>query len=852
MFVGIIIPLILLGVILYALWKEGPGFQKEYRDKDIGFADMLRYNRMIADGVCLCKGGELMAGFWFRGVDMDSSTNAQIMALMVRINAAFAKFNSGWMVHVDAVRSHKMEYLKEGDFHHPILKLMDEERRLQFNAEGDHFDSRYAVVVTWRPQSLFDAKAASMLYEHSDDRQLGDLRAKTLRKFEDRVDEFGGALQSMFHDVIRMGQTAKIDTSPSVGAKNIVIDDFAAYLHYCVTGIFQPIALSTSTPADIDVVVGSQDFVGGNTPKIGRMHIRTLTIEGYPSEAAPLVLERLNHVRVTYRWSTRFIFFDPEQAKSIIGRIRKKWRQKMRPVSDQVFNRTGGVVDQDALEMARDAEGAYAEAGSGHVKHGHYTSVVVLMDESEDAVIDQAAYLKREIEDIGFGVRLEDVNAVETFLGTLPGHGYENVRRPLMHTMNLAYLFPATATWSGPSSHPCKFYPSGSSALFMADSSGGTPFRGVLHVGDVGHGFLAGPTGAGKSTAVQFLISQHFRYPAARVFLFEKGYSGYALVSATKGKHYDIGGDTFLSGFAPFAEVDRPAERLWAEDYVCVLLELQGIGITPKSRGTVRKALELLAENIPDDRTMTHLVSQIQDEQLREALEFYTMAGSNAYLDARPSEESISFARYSVFEMEHLMEMGEKHVVPILLYLFHKIERSLRGEPTLIVLDEAWLMLNHPLFQERIKKWLKTMRKANVGVWFATQELEDFIKSNIRDVIFASCPTRIYLPNPDALRPAVAALYRDLGLNEQQVDLVALGTQKRDYYYSSPYGHRLFSLALGPFNLSLVGTSGKDEYQQIRALQDKLGDFWVVEWVRRRAGARYANAVNDVLTKLVA
>jgi type IV secretory pathway VirB4 component len=278
-----------------------------------------------------------------------------------------------------------------------------------------------------------------------------------------------------------------------------------------------------------------------------------------------------------------------------------------------------------------------------------------------------------------------------------------------------------------------------------------------------------------------------------------------------------------------------------------VAAELQGQDITPTKRALIREALVKTESGDREEWTMTHLVGHIQDEELSNALSFYTVDGSNGYLDAKPSEENISFARYSVFEMEHLMEMGEKHVVPILLYLFHKIEKSLRGEPVLLVLDEAWLMLNHPLFQERIKKWLKTMRKANVGVWFATQELADFAKSNIRDVIFASCPTRIYLPNPEALRPAVAQLYSDLGLNKQQIDLIAMGTQKRDYYYSSPYGSRMFSLALGPLNLALTGVSGKDEYRQIKELQEKHGERWVIEWIRRRAHPRYAEAANEAI-----
>lgn len=143
--------------------------------------------------------------------------------------------------------------------------------------------------------------------------------------------------------------------------------------------------------------------------------------------------------------------------------------------------------------------------------------------------------------------------------------------------------------------------------------------------------------------------------------------------------------------------------------------------------------------------------------------------------------------------------------------------------------------------------WLKTMRKNTVGVGFATQELVDLANSPIRDVIFASCPTRVYLPNPDARRDTVQALYQEMGLNEQQIDLIIYGTQKRDYYYSSPYGSRLFSLALGRLNLAFVAASGKDEVRLARELQDECGDGWVVEWARRRAGAEWAKAVEVAL-----
>jgi type IV secretion system protein VirB4 len=410
--------------------------------------------------------------------------------------------------------------------------------------------------------------------------------------------------------------------------------------------------------------------------------------------------------------------------------------------------------------------------------------------------------------------------------------------------MNLAYLFPASAIWEGIKKHPCRFYPPESPPLFMADAAGGTPFYGVLHHGDLGHFLLVGPPGSGKSTGIQLFVAQMFRYPDARVFLFEKGYSGYTLANANAdvpfGAHYDIGGEEYKLTFAPLADVDRPVERMWAEEWLTVALELQGVNILPRTRTEIREALNRLGALHRSERTMTMFANQLQDVSLREAIEPYTLKGNNPFLDGKPEEEGLEFARYTVFEMEHLMELGDKHVVPILLYLFHRIEKALKGEPALVILDEAWLMLLHPLFRERIRQWLKTFRKANVGVGFATQEVADLANSPIRDVIFSSMPTKILLANPAASSETQRPLYRELGLNDQEIDLVAAAVPKRDYYYTSPYGKRLFSLSLGPMCLAFAGVSGKDEVRQVRELIKKYGPRWTIEWTHLHAGAEWA------------
>ncbi|ESX08551.1 hypothetical protein X768_22670 [Mesorhizobium sp. LSJC265A00] len=146
-------------------------------------------------------------------------------------------------------------------------------------------------------------------------------------------------------------------------------------------------------------------------------------------------------------------------------------------------------------------------------------------------------------------------------------------------------------------------------------------------------------------------------------------------------------------------------------------------------------------------------------------------------------------------------------VLPVLTYLFHRLEDRFDGRPTLLMLDEAWVYLDNPLFAARIREWLKVLRKKNVSVIFATQSLADITGSSIAPAIIESCPQRIFLPNDRAVEPQARAAYERFGLNERQIELVARATPKRHYYLQSRRGNRLFELGLGPIALALCGAS---------------------------------------------
>jgi type IV secretion/conjugal transfer VirB4 family ATPase len=826
----IVILLCLAGLVWYALGSGRTGMQKEYRDEVQGLADLLRYSRPIEAGIMLGKGGELIAGFFYRGTDTESASNGEMEAIAARLNDALRRFGSGWMVHIDANRASAVGYPESGQFPVPVAELMDLERSAQYKMEGAHFESMYAMIFTYLPPLQLQSKATAMMYERSADLDIGKdtLQEQLIARFKEDIGQLQSRLGTLFEGITRI--TDEVVVSKADGS-SVVIDHLAGYIHFCVTGKRQHIV---KPPPGVmyDTVIGSQDFTGGNTPKIAEKHIRMISIEGFPAASYPGILGALNTLPVAYRWNTRFIFMNPEDGKTLLGKLRKRWKQKIRGMKDQLANTSTGPVDQEALEMTVDAETAMSEASSGHVRYGHYTSVVVLMDEDLIRLKQSVEDCMTAISDLGFPVRLETINAVEAFLGTLPGNGYENVRRPILHSLNLAHLIPTTATWPGLSHNPCSFYPPKSPPLAMAKTTGAAPFRLNLHVDDVGHTLMMGPTGAGKSTALELIEAQFLRYPGAKVRKFEKGYSSFVLCNALKGSYFDIGSDFGGDiGFCPLGNVDRPQERVWAEEYIETLLTLQKFVVTPENRPAIREAMRVLAGRDADRRSLGDFCDQVQDTAMKQALEPYTMAGGNPMLDH--TQDNIRLDRFVVFEMEHLMSMGDRFAVPVLLYLFRCIERGLDGSPTLLVLDEAWLMLSHPLFQAKIREWLKVLRKANCVVLFATQSISDVGKSAIRDVLFESCPTKILLANPEVRGNEESAMqYRAIGMNERQIDIIGQMAKKLDYYYMSPLGRRKFQLGLGPVCLAFVGASGKDDVALARKLIASYGEGWTAEWLR--------------------
>ncbi|NTF97819.1 conjugal transfer protein TrbE [Rhizobium rhizogenes] len=806
---------------------------KSFRHPGPSFADLVPYAGLVDNGVILLKDGSLMAGWYFAGPDSESSTDAERNEVSRQINAILSRLGSGWMIQVEAIRVPTGDYPTEAESHFPdpVTRAIDDERRVHFQTERGHFESRHALILTWRPPEPRRSGLTRYMYSDAASRSA-TYADKALTSFLTSIRE----VEQYLANVVSIRRMMTRETSERGGYRVARYDELFQFIRFCVTGENHPVRLP-DIPMYLDWLV-TAELQHGLTPLVENRFLGVVAIDGLPAESWPGILNTLDRMPLTYRWSTRFFFLDAEEARARLERTRKKWQQKVRPFFDQLFQTQSRSVDQDAMLMVAETEDAIAEASSQLVAYGYYTPVIVIFEEDPTRLQEKCEAIRRLIQAEGFGARIETLNATDAFLGSLPGVSYANIREPLINTRNLADLIPLNSVWSGSPAAPCPFYRPASPPL-MQVASGSTPFRLNLHVDDVGHTLIFGPTGSGKSTLLALIAAQFRRYADAQVFAFDKGGSMLPLTLGLDGDHYQIGGDIGSSAngevkalsFCPLAELSTDGDRAWASEWIEMLVALQGVTITPDYRNAISRQLALMSES--RGRSLSDFVSGVQMREIKDALHHYTVDGPmGQLLDAE--QDGLSLGAFQCFEIEELMNMGERNLVPVLTYLFRRIEKRLTGAPSLIILDEAWLMLGHPVFREKIREWLKVLRKANCAVVLATQSISDAERSGIIDVLKESCPTKICLPNGAAREPGTREFYERIGFNERQIEIVATAIPKREYYVVSPDGRRLFNMALGPVALSFVGATGKEDLKRIRTLHSEHGAAWPCPWLQQR------------------
>ncbi|MCA3353430.1 MAG: conjugal transfer protein TrbE [Roseomonas sp.] len=800
----------------------------EYRRAATRLADFLPWAALVGEGVVLNKDGSFQRTARFRGPDLDSAVAAELVAVAGRLNNAFRRLGSGWAIFVEAQRHEAASY-PASRFADAASALVDAERKADFEEAGAHYESSYFLTFLYLPPAEDAARAETWLYEGR--QQSGVDPHEALAAFIDRTNRVLQLVEGF------MPECRWLDDA-----------DTLTYLHATVSTKRHRVRVP-EPPIYLDALLADEPLTGGLEPRLGSAHVRVLTINGFPTATTPGILDDLNRLAFPYRWSTRAILLDKTDATKLLTRIRRQWFAKRKSIAailkEVMTNEASALVDTDAANKAADADMALQELGADYAGQAYVTATVTVWDADPRTADEKLRLVEKVIQGRDFTAISETINAVDAWLGSLPGHVYANVRQPPISTLNLAHMIPLSAVWAGPE----RDEHFGAPPLLYGKTEGSTPFRFSLHVGDVGHTLVVGPTGAGKSVLLALIALQFRRYPDAQVFAFDFGGSIRAVALAMGGDWHDLGG-SLTDGAAssvslqPLARVHETHERAWAADWIAAILAREGVTITPEVKEHLWTALTSLASAPLPERTLTGLAVLLQSNDLKQALRPYCVGGAyGRLLDAEG--EQLGEAAVQAFETEGLIGGGAAPAV--LAYLFHRIGDRLDGRPTLLIVDEGWLALDDDGFAAQLREWLKTLRKKNASVVFATQSLADIDGSAIAPAIIESCQTRLLLPNERAIEPQITTIYRRFGLNDRQIEILSRATPKRDYYCQSRRGNRLFELGLSEVALALCAASSKADQAAIEAILAEHGrDGFLPAWLRARDVGWAADLIPDL------
>ncbi len=770
---------------------------REYRQPTKRLPDYLPWAALIAPGVVLQKEAILQKTIAFRGPDMASSGAHELVTATASLNNALKRLGSGWSYFIEAQRFCSGEY-PNSTWSNKAAWLVDTERREAFLSAGSHYESSYYLTFVWKMPTDGANKFQGLFYNDPEIHNKNKQNESDLEHFIKTVTDIIGIMKNVFVSVSELDD-----------------DQTLSYLHSTISTNRHDVK-APETPMYLDALLPDQAFTPGDIPLLGDSFIPTCTVVGFPATTLPGLLDELNYLNIEYRWVTRYICLDKEDAQKEITRYRKRWWAKRKNIftmlKEEATQEESALIDNASVGKAADCDAALHGLANDMASYGHLTITITVWHRDRDEALRRISAVIKAVQSRGFTVMDESLNSKEAWFGSLPGHIYANVRRPIVSSLNLAHLMPLSAVWAGDAHNTHLLEKTGCpDPHIVCSTNGNTIFRLMLNVGDVGHTFVCGPTGAGKTTLLNTVALQWLKYPNAQVIIFDKNRGARCATMAAMGTMYEPGNSDAPIAFQPLASIDQEGERIWASKFIEIMLLAQNVALNPRIRKEIDKALESMASDHVDSRTMTTFCDMVQDNEIRDALRDYTLEGKYGQLfDANHDDLKDGF--WEMFEMSHLMSMGEEAVIPALSYLFHRVEQRMDGRPTLLILDESWLFLKHPAFLDKLEDWLKTLRKRCVYVIFATQEPSDAVKSPILSTILMACKSKLFLADNAALTPEMYANYQKFGLSDTEIKIISQIQEKREYYYKSVKGCRVFDLELGPVALTFAGLSDDEDH----------------------------------------
>lgn len=679
----------------------------------------LPYLSVIDNGTLMLRDGDLMASFAVEGINADTIDNRRTMELC----NAFSRFiaqqrgDVAYYVHRISVETRPILKPVEG---HPFNEEID--RRWQEYLQTIGLRDRITVItMVIRPPKRI-AKLLG-LFGGKDDYSRQEVAVRAVR-----LDQMISTCMVGISDAKPRRLT--VSDGEWLGLLRTLIDGSSGRL--IPGGKFMPLAdLMASSPITFRGKVFECD-----TPDPTRKRYGTIvSVKDYPTETYPGIFDRLNLPYDTVV-SQSFTPIDNITAQGKIARVRKQMK----------------AAEDAAISLMAQLEEAEDDVASGRIVFGDHHCSIAIFCESLAELEEAMAYVTRAMQDVGAGIVRESFSARAVYFAQHPGNFTYRTRPAMISSQNFAGLCAMHGLSKGNPPEKC---PWGDCVTIFPTARGET-FRFNFHLAGkpgqrtVGHSLVLGQTGSGKTLGTAFLLSQAQRL-GARMIVFDKD-NGFEMAIRAMGGRYSsvrMGEET---GFNPMrAEADNRGAA-WLADWLTALADNEGGPLNPIQIQALNDAVQ--ANTSADHRLQnfeqfrSQLRATDDDGDLYNRLGRWDDTGQFGWLFGGKGSDPLAFdSGITAFD---LTEIFDNDIVRTawLSYVFRRVERLVEDEyPTLLVLDEAWKLLDDPYFQLRLKDWMLTMRKKNVAVVLLTQRVSHLTNSAAGDAILESAVTRLVYPS---------------------------------------------------------------------------------------------------------
>lgn len=797
---------------------------------------------MVADGVCMLKGanGALCSAYEFVAPDLGSSSAAKINQIATMFNNSIIRLGEGWTVQFELRRRLTNKY-PSGKFNTKTGAIIDKIREINFQDLKDHYQNRYYIIFTYELPNEMQQKGKSLFFKKSSKKEDKPI-APEIKHFIMETQNVASILKTVMN-VERLDSNELFTLFASSISfnweKRILENDYAIFL---------------------DRIISDTNLENSIPLKLGKNYIPIIAINAFPSITFPAIFDVLNKSDCELRWSTRFICTSKVEAIKRIKKAEDKFHGKRKSIGALAAESVSGIhvdkIDSSAVAEEENASEAKIDVTMGAVGFGDYCSNIMVWDEDLKIAEDKASLIMGDISACGFGCKTESVNALQAFLSMQPGNIYANTRQFFVSTGNLSHIIPISSIWSGLSENKFMNTISGSSIPHViCGTDFNIPYFLNLNIGDVGHSCIFGPTGAGKSTILALLEAQWDKYQNRQVFIFDSGRSARNLTMCIGGVYIEPGKEGSNISFQPLSEIDTPEQIQWACEFIELLLNEQKVEVTASIRKSIFSTISLLATKEKEKRTLTsfaqycdYMNPKTNTNEIVEGISAYCLGGQYGMLFDNEASE-LPDSDWTMVEMGSLMNLAKGAVAPALFYLFKECEKKFNGKPTLLVLDEAQRLFENEMLAAKLVDWLRRLRKLNVFVVLATQEVNAIMNSSIASTVIEQCPTKIYLANEEAETPFTRENYKQFGLTDSEIHLLAntgIFTKKRDYFYKSSLGTRQFQLDLDDVQLAIL-TCSADEHKLLDEIEKKYGQNTQQELVKEILEAKGFKEIYTIL-----